>query len=79
MPHIVARFDGNGELGLNEVVDGARRVGAGLELAAVQVVLIVLPEPAAEIAEVARIRVQAGVRRRGAVFSTTLSQFPHPG
>ena len=68
LPHVVACFDGNGELGLNEVVDGTRRVGAGLELAAVQVVLIVLLEPAAEIAEVALIRVQAGARRRGAGF-----------
>ncbi len=46
---------------MNEVVHGKRRVGAGVEL-----VLIVLLEPAAEIAEVALIRVQAGTRRRGA-------------
>ena len=64
LPHIVACFDGNGELGLNEVVDGTRRGGAGL----VRAVLIVLLEPAAEIAEVALVRVQAGARRRGAVF-----------
>ena len=68
LPHIVACFDGNGELGLNEVVDGTRRGGAGLELAGVRAVLIVLLEPAAEIAEVALVRVQAGARRRGAVF-----------
>ena len=34
VPHIVVRFDSNGELGLNEVVHGVCRVGAGLELAA---------------------------------------------
>ena len=66
LPHVVACFDGNGDLALNEVVDGTRRVGAGLEL--VQVDLFVLLEPAAEIAKVALIRVQAGARRRGAVF-----------
>ena len=33
MPHIVARFDSNGELGLSEVVHDVRRVGVGLELA----------------------------------------------
>jgi len=73
LPHIVACFDGNGELGLNEVVDGTRRGGAGL----VRAVLIVLLEPAAEIAEVALVRVQAGARRRGAVFGVWRLQGHH--
>ena len=77
LPHIVACFDGNGELGLNEVVDGTRRGGAGLELAGVRAVLIVLLEPAAEIAEVALVRVQAGARRRGAVFGVWRLQGHH--
>ena len=35
VPHIVARFDGDGEpVGLSEVVHDVRRVGVGLELAA---------------------------------------------
>ena len=72
LPHIIACFDANGELGLNEVVVGTRRLGAGLELAAVQAVLFVLLEPAAEIVEVALVRVQAGARRRGAVFGWRL-------
>ena len=68
LPHIVACFDGDGELGLNEVVHGKRRVGAGLELTAIRrAVLIVLLEPVIEVAEVALVRVQAGARR-GAVF-----------
>ena len=75
--NLVARFDRNGELSLSEVVHGARSVGAGLELAAVQVVLIVLLEPAAEIAEVALIRVQAGARRRGAGFGGWRPQGHH--
>ena len=69
VPHIVARFDSNGETGLNEVVHGVCRVGAGLELAAggaVRRVVLVLLEPAMEKAEVALIRVQAGARWRGA-------------
>ena len=69
VPHIVARFDSNGETGLNEVVHGVCRVGAGLELAAggaVRRVLLVLLEQAMEKAEVALIRVQAGARWRGA-------------
>ena len=69
VPHIVARFDSNGETGLDEVVHGVCRVGAGLELAAggvVRSVLLVLLEPAMEKAEVALIRVQAGARWRGA-------------
>ena len=53
---------------MNEVVHGKRTVEASLELAAVRAVLIVLLEPAAEVAEVALVRVQAGARRRGAVF-----------
>ena len=69
VPHIVARFDSNGETGLNEVVHGVCRDGAGLELAAgggVRRVVLVLLEPAMEKAEVALIRVQAGARWRGA-------------
>ena len=75
LPHIVACFDGNGELGLNEVVDGTRRVGAGLYF--IQAVLFVLLKPAAEIAEVALIRVQAGARRCGAVFGGWCLQGHH--
>ena len=63
VPHIVARFDSNGELGLNEVVHGVCRVGAGLELAAggaVRVVLgFVLVNPALEKAELVLLCVQA--------------------
>jgi len=53
VPHIVARFDSNGELGLNEVVHGVCRVGAGPELAALLGVLhgVVLLDPALEEAE----------------------------
>ena len=69
VPHIVARFDSNGKICVNEVVHGVCRVEAGLELAAgvaVRSVLLVLLEPAMEKAEVALIRVQAGARWRGA-------------
>ena len=69
VPHIVARFDSNGELGLNEIVRSVCKAGAGLELAAggaVRSALLVLLEPAMEKAEVALIRVQTGARWRGA-------------
>ena len=64
VPHIVARFDSNGELGLREVVHGVSRVGAGPELAAGGAVRsalhgVVLLDPALEEAEGGLIRAGA--------------------